>query len=129
MAHLDQAGPGAPVGSAVPRTADSQDLRSSVTISRQHPADARQRQVLARLDDGPTTTLMFGGSVTHEVQPGAHVLRVNNTLFWKTVRFTVEAGEQLEFIVVNRASRITFGFLAGLGLAPLYMTVEKRSLA
>lgn len=104
-------------------------MRSSVTISRQHPDDARQRQVLARLDGGPTATLMFGGRVTHEVQPGAHVLRVNNTLFWKTIRFTVEAGEQLEFIVVNRASRITFGFLAGLGLAPLYMTIEKRSIA
>jgi hypothetical protein len=129
VAHLDWAIPGAPADSREHHTPDSHDLRSSVTISRQHPADARQRQVLARLDNGPTATLMFGGSVTHDVQPGAHILRVNNTLFWKTVRFTVEPGERLEFVVVNRASRITFGFLAGLGLAPLYMTIEKRSLA
>ncbi len=129
MAHLDWAVPGAPAGSTTHRRSDNEDLRSSVTISRQHPEDARQRQVLARLDSGPTATLMFGGSVTHDVQPGAHVLRVNNTLFWKTVRFTVEPGERLEFVVVNRASRITFGFLAGLGLAPLYMTIEKRSIA
>lgn len=129
MAHLDWAVPGAPAGATAPHRSDNEDLHSSVTISRQHPEDARQRQVLARLDDGPTATLMFGGSVTHDVQPGAHVLRVNNTLFWKTVRFTVEPGERLEFVVVNRASRITFGFLAGLGLAPLYMTIEKRSIA
>lgn len=71
---------------------------------------------------------MFGDRVTHDVQPGAHVLKMNNTLFWKTLRFTIEPGEQLEFVVVNRASRFTFGFLAGLGLAPLYMTIEKRSI-
>lgn len=120
---------GAPVDSHAEEPPGTEDLRSFVTISRQHPEDARQRQVLTRLDSGTTRTLMFGESVTHDVRPGAHVLRVNNTLFWKTVRFTVEPGERLEFIVVNRASRITFGFLAGLGLAPLYMTIEKRSIA
>ena len=128
MAHLDWATPAVPVGSRDHHAVDTHDLHSFVTISRQHEADARQRQVLARLDDGPTATLMFGASVTHEVQPGAHVLKVNNTLFWKTLRFTIEPGERLEFVVVNRASRITFGFLAGLGLAPLYMTIEKRSI-
>ncbi|MEO8480772.1 MAG: hypothetical protein ABI634_01095 [Acidobacteriota bacterium] len=128
MAHHDSAVTGAPVASRDPRTPDTSDLRSSVTISRQHLEDARQRQVLARLDSGPTKTLMFGDRVTHDVQPGAHVLKMNNTLFWKTLRFTIEPGEQLEFVVVNRASRFTFGFLAGLGLAPLYMTIEKRSI-
>jgi hypothetical protein len=118
----------APVDTPAHDIADAHDLRSVVTISRQHPEDAQQRQVLVRLDGGPTATLMFGDSVSQDVRPGAHVLRMNNTLFWKTFRFTIEPGERLEFVIVNRASRITFGFLAGLGLAPLYLTVEKRSI-
>jgi hypothetical protein len=108
--------------------ADRDDLRTFVTLSRQHRDDAQHRQVVATIDSGPSATLMFGQAITQEVTPGTHLLRVHNTLFWKKVPFAVEPGEHLEFIVINRAGRVTFGFLAGLGLAPLYLTIERRSL-
>lgn len=103
-------------------------LRTLVTVSRTHAEDAQQRQVLARVDDGPTTTLMFGDRITIEVEPGSHVLRANNTLVWKRMAFTIEAGEHLEFQLVNRPGRLTLGFLALLGVAPLYLNIERRSL-
>lgn len=107
---------------------DDLDLTARVTIRRDHPNDAQQRQVVARVDDGQVSTLMFGDRVTIEVPPGRHVLRANNTLFWKRVAFSIEAGEHLEFVLINRAGRLMLGLLATIGVAPLYLDIERRSV-
>lgn len=104
------------------------DLRCLVTLAREHASDARQRQVLVRIDDGPTSVLMYGDRVTIEVPAGSHLLRANNTLFWKRVPFTIEPGEHLEFALINKAGRLTLGFLAVMGVAPLYLDIERRSV-
>src|SRR5262245_37678056 len=77
------------------------DMRTFVTISRNHQTDVKLRQVVARLDGGTKTTLFYGDSITLEVSPGTHRLRAHNTLVWRTVKFTVEAGEHLEFVLIN----------------------------
>lgn len=105
-----------------------QDLRALVTISRDHANDSQQRQVIARIDDSPSATLVYGDRVTVEVPPGSHVLRANNTLFWKRARFTIEAGEHLEFVLINRAGRMTLGLLAVMGVAPLFLDIERRNV-
>ncbi|HWB31427.1 MAG TPA: hypothetical protein VG736_13050 [Vicinamibacterales bacterium] len=128
MARLAQQTPDVPARAPERAEPDTSDLRTFVTISRQHEDDVRQRQVIVRIDGGPTATLMFGQTVTFEVKPGLHVLRANNTLFWKKVSFAVEPGEHLEFVLINRAGRLTIGFLALMGVAPLYLTIERRSL-
>ncbi len=104
------------------------ELRCLVTISRVHPADAQQRQVLACIDNGKNATLMFGDRMVVEVQPGSHVLKANNTLFWKRVSFTIEPGEHLEFQLINEAGRFALSLLALLGVAPLYLRIERRSV-
>jgi hypothetical protein len=109
-------------------SAPEMDLRCQVTLSRDHQADARQRQVIVRLDGGPTSTLMFGDRITVDVEPGNHTLRANNTLYWKRVPFAIEPGEHLEFMLINRAGRLTLGFLAIVGVAPLYLDIERRSV-
>jgi hypothetical protein len=101
------------------------DLRALVTVSRMHESDCRQRQVIARLDDCPRVQLLFGESTTLELEPGAHHLRVHNTLVWKNVRFTIELGEHLEFIVVNYAHWWTYGVVGLLGSAPLFLKVHR----
>lgn len=102
------------------------DLRSFVTISRTHPSDVGERQVFVRLD-GARITLLHGQCITTELQPGAHHLRAHNTLVWKNVPFTLEAGEHLEFIIINSGRWWTWGMAGLLGAAPLFLTVEKRS--
>jgi len=97
-----------------------------VTISRTHDDDVRQRQVIVRIDDGPKSTLMFGDSVTIEVSPGTHQLRVHNTLVRKTETFTAEPGLWLEFVVINHPGRLTLGFLALVGAAPLFLRLERK---
>lgn len=119
-----------------PRTRDSHrdqlidqldDLRALVTISRMHPADIGQRQVFLRLNQGKRVPLLFGESFTAEVRPGAHHLRVHNTLMWRNIHFTIELGEHLEFILINKAFWWTYGMAGVLGAAPLWLKVERRS--
>jgi hypothetical protein len=103
-----------------------EDLRSFVTLSRSHAADIGERHVFVRLD-GRRLKLSFGDSFTAEVEPGAHHLRAHNTLVWKNVPFTLEAGEHLEFVIINSGRWWTWGLAGVLGSAPLFLTIEKRS--
>jgi hypothetical protein len=70
---------------------------------------------------------MFGEAFTLEVPPGQHVLKANNTLFWKRLPFTLEPGEHLEFVAINHPGRLALGFLTLMGVAPLYLKIETRS--
>ena len=97
-----------------------------MTLARTDARDTQQRQVTARVDDGPATTLMYGDRETFEVTPGRHLLKANNTLIWKRMPFVIASGEHLEFQLINRAGRFTLGFLALLGVAPLFLTIERR---
>jgi hypothetical protein len=111
------------------RAVPDDDLRTFVTLTRNDPRDIGQRQVVARIDDGEPITLLFGDSVTVETQPGSHKLKTHNTLVRKSVPFAVESGEHVEFWIVNRASKLALGFLALIGVAPVYLTVERRPAA
>jgi hypothetical protein len=104
------------------------DLRTLVTVTRTHSKDIQIRQVYVRLDGSPPTSLLYGESFTLEVQPGRHRLFIHNTLFWKRVTFHVEPGEHLEFMLINRGGRFTYPLVALLGVAPLYLTVQQRSV-
>ena len=97
-----------------------------VTIARTSQADVGQRQVIVSIDGGPKRTLVFGESATFEITPGEHALKANNTLVWKTVRFTTTPGEHVQFEIANCATRFTLGFLSLIGVAPLYLKIEKR---
>ena len=119
---------GSPASASVKPADVTEDLRSYVTISRKHESDARMRQVVVTIDDHPPQTLMFGDGFTVEVQPGQHLLRANNTLFWKRVTFAIEPGEHLEFVAINHPGRLTLGFLTVMGVAPLYLKIQQRSV-
>jgi hypothetical protein len=104
------------------------DLRTLVTFSRTNAHDVGVRQIFVRLDDGPPVALRFGQTLTETVEPGAHRLRVHNTLMRRTVNFTVETGEHLEFILINYCGPIWQGIAAVLGAAPIFLKVHRRSL-
>ena len=98
-----------------------------VTIARTSPADVGQRQVIVSIDGGPRKTLIFGESASFEIAPGDHALKANNTLVWKTVPFSAAPGEHVQFEIANCATRFTLGFLSVIGVAPLYLRIEKKS--
>ena len=96
-----------------------------VTVARTLPIDVKQRQIILTLDGKPLETLMFGESVTREIEPGHHWIRANNTLVWKTIEFTAQAGGHVSFVTGNRASFGTYTLLALLGTGPLYLIFER----
>ena len=100
-------------------------LPASVTVTRTSPKDVKQRQLILSLDGERFAVLLFGDSVSRELEPGPHALRVSNTLVWKTVEFTLRAGEQVYFEVINRAGFGTYPLLFLLGVAPLYVTIRR----
>ena len=98
-----------------------------VTIARMSPADVGQRQVIVSIDGGPKKTLLFGESASFEMAPGDHALKANNTLVWKTVPFSAAPGEHIQFEIANCATRFTLGFLSLIGVAPLYLRIDRKS--
>ena len=101
------------------------DTAARVTITRTSKADIGQRQVIVTIDGEPKRTLIFGESTTFDVAPCTHALKANNTLVWKTVPFTASPGEHVQFEVANCATRFTLGFLSLIGVAPLYLKIER----
>ena len=98
-----------------------------LTITRNDPGDIQQRQVIVSLDGPRLGQLLFGETLTHELLPGPHRLRISNTLFWKTVKFVAKPGEEIRFETVNRAGRLTYPMMVVMGAGPLYLTVRRIS--
>jgi hypothetical protein len=100
---------------------------ASVTISRTSSSDFGQRQLIISLDGEKLGDLLFGDAMSRDVSPGAHTLRVSNTLVWKTVEFEVKPGEQVRFEAINRPGKLTYPMLVIFGAGPLYVTVRRLS--
>jgi len=96
-----------------------------LTIARTLPEDAGQRQVYVSLDGERIATLYNGETVSRDVPPGSHTVRLNNTLVWKTIHLDLAPGEHAEYHIANRAGRMVLPFLAVMGVAPLYLTIRR----
>ena len=102
-----------------------EEFPASVTITRTSEQDYKSRQLIVWLDGTRVATLLWGDSISCEVPPGPHRLRVSNTLVWKTVEFVAGPGEQVFFEAMNRTGPGSFMFLLLLGAGPLYVTVRR----
>ena len=102
---------------------------SRVTVRRQVTDDIGIREIYVSLDDERIAVLVRPGQeVSKEVQPGAHRLRVHNTLFWRTVDFTVTVGEHASFVATNRKGFGTFSVFAYLlGANIIYLTLQREA--
>jgi hypothetical protein len=100
-------------------------LPATITITRTSEEDFKTRQLIVWVDGRRVATLLWGDSSTCELEPGAHRLRVSNTLYWKTVDFTARIGEQVFFEAI---SHLGFGSIFGIvlvGIGPLYLTLRR----
>jgi len=98
---------------------------ATVTVTRTSEEDFKQRQMIVYFDGQKIDTLLFGDSVSRDIEPGPHSLRVSNTLVWKTVDFVAAPGEQIFFEIINRAGFGTYPMLMILGVGPLFVTVRR----
>ena len=96
-----------------------------LTIERTSPRDERSRQVVCKLDGKHVTDLLYGQACTIEILPGAHELRLHNTLMWRRLTFTASPGGHVHVSVVNRAPLGFYALLLVIGVAPLILEVER----
>ena len=104
---------------------------AAITVRRQSKEDVGYREIFVSLDGQSLGILRHGDVITRETAPGPHRLQAHNTLFWKTLEFTLAVGEHASFIAVNRAGFGTYSvlafFIGFLGAGPFYLTFERES--
>ena len=100
---------------------------ATLTVARNDPGDVKQRQLIISLDGQRLGQLMFGETLRHEMLPGPHRVRINNTLYWKTISFVAKPGDDVRFEAVNRAGWLTYPLMMIMGAGPLYLTVRRIS--
>jgi hypothetical protein len=98
---------------------------ATVTVTRTSESDFKSRQLIVWIDGKRVATLLWGDSITTELQPGRHRVRVSNTLVWKTLEFELAPGEQVFFEAINRTGPGTMLLLVVLGAGPLYVTLQR----
>ena len=98
-----------------------------LTIHRTAAWDEQSRQILLSVDGNPVGQLLYGQTLSREIPSGAHTLKANNTLVWKTVPFDAAPGQDVQFTVWNQPMggwpmRLLFIFIGAaalkLGIAP-----------
>ena len=100
-----------------------------ITVRRQSKNDVGYREIHVSLDGESLGMLRHGDVITRETTPGKHRLRAHNTLFWKTLEFTLGVDEHARFIAINRAGFGTYSVLAFfMGGGPFYLTFERENL-
>jgi hypothetical protein len=119
------------VDEAPPATADldafwtHETFPASVTVTRTSEDDYKSRQLVVSIDGIHVGTLLWGDSLTQDLPPGPHRIRVHNTLVWKTLEFTLAPGEQLFFEAVNITGPGTLLGTLLLGIGPLYVRLNR----
>jgi hypothetical protein len=105
---------------------------STLTIRRTPNEDVGYREIFIALDGQSLGYLAHGEELTREIPPGTHTLKAHNTLFSKTVEFTVGVGDHASFMAINKAGWGTYSvwafFFGFLGAGPFYLTVERESV-
>ena len=97
---------------------------TQLTIHRTSAQDCRDRQVIFSLDGHRIGELLYGQTLTRELEPGTHRLRANNTLVWKTLEFLAPAGAHVHFTCINYAPAGMMYMLGMFGVAPLFLALK-----
>ena len=106
---------------------DGTEATATLTVSRNSPKDAQQRQVILKLDGTKFATLMFGQSKTLAITPGKHTLLADNTWKKRKVEFEVEEGEHIRFHAVNELGTLGWIMAFSLGAGPMQLTLAREN--
>jgi hypothetical protein len=101
-------------------------MPASLTVDRNAPDDAQQRQIVVSLDGEPIAELMFGESISRDISAGAHTLLVDNTWKKKSLAFTATENEKISFVTKSRSSRFSEFLLMFFGAGPLKVFLSRQ---
>jgi hypothetical protein len=103
---------------------------ATITVRRQSKEDVGYREIFISLDGERIGILQHGDTITRDIPPGPHRVQAHNTLFKKTLEFTVGVGEHATFMAANRAGWGTYSvwafWIGFLGAGPFYLTLERE---
>ena len=108
----------------MPASKNSTAHAARITILRNATDDTQTRQIKIFLDGQNQGELMYGDSLTLDVAPGAHILRVDNTWNRKDLAFEVHPGQHLRFLTKSSAGKFVWFLLGFLGAGPMHVSVE-----
>ncbi|MFN7914120.1 MAG: hypothetical protein U0Q55_02185 [Vicinamibacterales bacterium] len=94
-------------------------------VTRSSERDVKNRQIFVSLDGKDVGDILFGEKIDRPMKPGPHRMRVHNTLFWKTLEFDAAPGETVHFETVNYAKKGFLHIVLLIGVAPLFLAVER----
>lgn len=94
-------------------------------VTRSSERDVKNRQIFVSLDGNAVGDILFGEKIDRPLAPGPHRMRVHNTLFWKTLEFDAAPGETVHFETVNYAKKGFLHIVLLIGVAPLFLAVER----
>ena len=101
-------------------------MAGTLEIRRDSDRDIKIRGLEVLLDGQPIGNLPYGESILVPVEPGAHKLKVTNSLYSKSEEFTVEEGQTIAFQAGNKMPAAWAWFLMMVCVAP-YGVMLKRS--
>lgn len=97
-----------------------------LTVTRPGPGTLSDNYAMTVSLDGEVVgRLLAGRTVDLEVAPGAHRLRIHNTLVWKTLELQCAPGEHVRLVAENRAGMMTT-IMAVIGTGWFYLDVRKE---
>jgi len=105
-------------------SAEKLDTPTRITILRNATDDTQTRQIKIYLDGQNQGELMYGDSLTLEVAPGAHILRVDNTWNRKDLAIEVHPGNDLRFLTKSSAGKFVWFLLGFFGAGPMHVSIE-----
>ena len=98
----------------------------TITINRNSPNDAQQREIVVFLDGEQIAELSYSQSVTKEIPAGPHTLLVDNTWNKKSAQFTAAENEQISFLAQNRAGSFSQFLLMIFGAGPIRVSLDRQ---
>jgi len=99
---------------------------ATLTVNRNSPDDAQQREINIYLDGDSIAELMYGQTISKEIAPGTHTLVVDNTWNKKTFEFTAADNEEVSFLAQNTAGSFSQFLLGIFGAGPLRVSLARQ---
>lgn len=101
-------------------------MPATITVNRNSPDDAQQREINIYLDGEPIAELLFGQTISQEIAPGTHTILVDNTWNKQTSEFTVAENEKISFLALNTSGRFAQFLLGIFGAGPMRVSLTRQ---
>ena len=98
---------------------------ATLSITRDTPDDVQDRWIRVWLDGTFWDVLRYGKTLTTEIDPGRHTIKVSNTLSRDTMAFDARPGELIRLRCHNSISKGGFLSILMIGVAAIRVRLER----